>query len=165
MTENLFFDCEKEIDPYDLETVELKIGARLPEELKRHYLKFNGGHPKRRYWNDPQMKFDALEVAGFRPIRYCKADHDNPRSLLDGGYLSLLERAVIPRGLLPFARDIAGNFFCVDLAENDVWHFAADAFDPDASPSENHTNARRRLVGTFQGFIDELVSLRMANFL
>lgn len=45
MTNN-FLDTENSVTPEDLAQFELKFNFVMPQKIKAHYLKFNGGYPE-----------------------------------------------------------------------------------------------------------------------
>ncbi|HDR2520356.1 TPA: SMI1/KNR4 family protein, partial [Enterobacter ludwigii] len=111
---NNFKKCEKKIGRADIYKTESKLSITLPDDFVSHYLQFNGGIPEKSWW-DGGEGFEPVEVAGFKPFVYNTQTNDDPRSLIDGCYISMLDREVIPRNLLPFANDWGGNFFCLNL--------------------------------------------------
>lgn len=47
-------------------------------------------------------------MAAFKPFVNNGQTNDDPRSLIDGSYISMVDRQVIPKNLLPFANDWGG---------------------------------------------------------
>jgi hypothetical protein len=64
MAKNSFHDYEKQISPpKEISLVEQDfrcLSIKLHEDMKAHYLKYNGGTPKRIVWIDES--YDYLEV-------------------------------------------------------------------------------------------------------
>lgn len=97
-------------------------------------------------------------MAGFKPFIYNSHTNDDPRSLIDGCYISMLDRQVIPENLFPFANDWGGNFFCLDLDDYSIVYFATDSFDEYLTMQENHIKLQRYLTNSFSNFVNGLVT-------
>jgi len=151
MLENKFSDYEKAITPANLDQLESVIGKKLPAPFRNHYLKYNGGMPERAYWVSEDF-FDPIEVASFRPITY-----GEPTLL--STYQLMLKKQVLPAHLLPFADDLGGNFFCLNLDSGAISYYTTDTFDSDLSPEENQAESEKPICSNFlrfvQGLIDE----------
>ncbi|CAH0186130.1 SMI1/KNR4 family protein [Pseudomonas mediterranea] len=151
MLENKFSDCETAITSTDLDHLETIIGKKLPVTFRNHYLKYNGGMPERAYWVSEDF-YDPIEVASFRPIAY-----GEPTLL--STYQLMLKKQVLPTHLLPFADDLGGNFFCLNLDSGAISYFTTDTFDSDLSPEENQAESEKLVCSNFlrfvQGLIDE----------
>ena len=154
---NNFKKCEKKIGRADIYKTESKLSITLPDDFVLHYLEFNGGTPEKSWWNGDEG-FEPVEVAGFKPFVYNTQTNDDPRSLIDGCYISMLDREVIPRNLLPFANDWGGNFFCLNLDNYSIVYFATDSFDEDLTMQENHIKLQRYLINSFSNFVERLVT-------
>lgn len=153
---NHFSKCEKKIGRADICKVEEKLSIILPEDFVLHYLQFNGGVPDKNWW-DSDDDFEPIEVASFKPFVYNNQTNDDSKSLIDGCYITMLERNVIPKNLFPFANDWGGNFFCLDLDNYSIIYYATDSFDQDLTVQENHINLQRFLKNSFGNFINGLV--------
>ncbi|MBK1517717.1 SMI1/KNR4 family protein [Enterobacter ludwigii] len=154
---NNFKKCEKKIGRADIYKTESKLSITLPDDFVSHYLQFNGGIPEKSWW-DGGEGFEPVEVAGFKPFVYNTQTNDDPRSLIDGCYISMLDREVIPRNLLPFANDWGGNFFCLNLDNYSIVYFVTDSFDKDLTMQENHIKLQRYLTNSFSHFVEGLVT-------
>lgn len=154
---NNFKKCEKKIGRADIYKTESKLSITLPDDFVSHYLQFNGGIPEKSWW-DGGEGFEPVEVAGFKPFVYNTQTNDDPRSLIDGCYISMLDREVIPRNLLPFANDWGGNLFCLNLDNYSIVYFATDSFDKDLTMQENHIKLQRYLTNSFSHFVEGLVT-------
>ncbi|EPF1233153.1 SMI1/KNR4 family protein [Enterobacter cloacae] len=154
---NNFKKCEKKIGLADIYKTASKLSISLPDDFVSHYLQFNGGTPEKSWW-DGDEGFEPVEVAGFKPFVYNTQINDDPRSLIDGCYISMLDREVIPRNLLPFANDWGGNFFCLNLDNYSIVYFATDSFDKDLTMQENHIKLQRYLTNSFSHFVEGLVT-------
>lgn len=149
MFENKFSDCETAITPADLDELESVIGKKLPTAFRNHYLTYNGGMPERPYWASEDF-FDSIEVASFRPIAY-----GEPTLL--STYQLMLKKKIIPSHLLPFADDLGGNFFCLNLDSGGISYFTTDTFDSELSPEENHAESEKPVCSNFLRFVQGLV--------
>ncbi|ENL6905816.1 SMI1/KNR4 family protein [Enterobacter ludwigii] len=154
---NNFKKCEKKIGRADIYKTESKLSITLPDDFVSHYLQFNGGTPEKSWW-DGDEGFEPVEVAGFKPFVYNTQTNDDPGTLIDGCYISMLDREMIPRNLLPFANDWGGNFFCLNLDNYSIVYFATDSFDEDLTMQENHIKLQRYLINSFSNFVDGLVT-------
>ncbi|KAB1158919.1 SMI1/KNR4 family protein [Tenacibaculum aiptasiae] len=99
-----FIDTEKRITIKELDLFTESFNLNLPEEYKKHILKYNGGYPEDNY-------FQGKGINYFHSIKY-------------GEYGSLedtLKRIsdVLPDNFFPFAYDEGGNQFCISLRKED----------------------------------------------
>lgn len=152
---NNFSKCEK-IELADIYKIEEQFSITLPKEFIAHYLRFNGGVPEKSWWESDD-EYEPIEVTCFKPFVYNSQTHDEPSSLVEGCYISMLERDVIPIKLLPFANDWGGNFFCLDLEDYSIIYYANDSFDESLTMQENHQRLQRKLTNTFENFVNGLV--------
>ena len=149
MKENIFSNTEAAVDPAQLDDFEAKVGRKLPDEFRAHYLKYNGGVPDRTYYVGAEIE-EPLEVASFKPIS--KA----PSNLLST-YLSMRDKQVIPGNLLPFANDWGGNYFCLNLESGLISYFTTDNFYSELSYEENQKKSETTICSSFTSFVQELV--------
>lgn len=154
MSRNTFEDCAAPLSETDILNFEKQLGATLPAAFKQHYLKFNGGKAKNTYWIDAANN-EPMEISYFKSISAPK--ESNPVSVLSS-YESMVKKNVIPKRLLPFATDLGGNFFCIDLETGAVVFFATDSFDPEISLEDNQKHAEQKLCPSFEKFIADLIS-------
>lgn len=108
----MFMECSTQLTISDVNDVETILGFKLPQQLKEHYLQFNGGVPVKPCFYAQEVDLET-EIAEFSPIK-----HKNSSKLLEERYLDLINRNALPNRYLPFANDWGGNLFCIDL-END----------------------------------------------
>jgi len=155
---NIFHDCDRELTLDDIKYIEDKISYSFPIEFISHYLEFNGGIPERSWWDDSKDTFEPIEVSRFKSIKYNKMSKDSPLSLIDGCYISMVNKEVIPSNLIPFANDWGGNFFCIDKNNGNIIFYATDSFDEELTMKENHRKAQRFLTLTFDEFKSNLVT-------
>ncbi|MGS0897313.1 SMI1/KNR4 family protein [Burkholderia stagnalis] len=155
MQSNEFMNCAAKINESDFDKVEKELGFKLPVVFRDHYLANNGGNPSDTFFicGDGEENF---EVVGFYPIKYNTSAYETKDSLLVEHYEAMLGRGVIPVNLLPFAHDPGGNFFCINMKSGTVVFYAIDAFDPSASPQENHLENQAELTNSFDIFMQHL---------
>ncbi|MFJ8088898.1 SMI1/KNR4 family protein [Lysinibacillus sp. NPDC095746] len=110
----MFIECSTELTISDLNDVETKLGFNLPEELKEHYLQFNGGIPVKPCYYAQDIDLET-EIAAFSSMKY-----KNSSTLLEESYLDFINRGALPKKYLPFANDWGGNLFCMDLETGNV---------------------------------------------
>lgn len=154
---NNIINCEKKIGRADITKTEEKLSITLPDDFVSHYLQFNGGISEKSWW-DGDEDFEPIEMAAFKPFAYNSQTNNAPESLIDGCYISMVDREVIPKNLLPFANDWGGNFFCLDLDNYSIVYFATDSFDEDLTMQENLRKLQRYLTNSFANFVNGLVA-------
>ncbi|MEL7937806.1 SMI1/KNR4 family protein [Pseudomonas delhiensis] len=149
-----FYKSGPSISLPDIELLEKIVNHSLPEDFKQFYLTHNGGIPDRDWW-DSDDNYDPVRVKRFKIIARTNEAYSNDTKYLDALYTTMTKK-VVPETLLPFAIDDGGNFFCLDLTENNICLYAIDSFDNNISPESNHANAYRWLTGSFENFINNL---------
>jgi len=141
-----FKNCKKPISNDDLNAAEVAMGLIIPNDLRLHYLKYNGGSPVKTAF---PLDDDYYVVRDFFPIRY--GILGLATQTLEGTYF--LVNDVIPEGLLPFADDGAGNLFCYGTAKaniHSIWHWNHE--------EDDDPDWRLRLIApSFQEFLEGLV--------
>lgn len=108
MCKNEVFNVDKKVEKGELEELEELLGERLPQEIKEHYIKYNGGYPKFSKHTDIEgEEYEVnyfLTVKGYRGISSVKE----------------LLRDVIPTRLIPFADEEGGDLFCISVRGEDI---------------------------------------------
>ncbi|WP_083900845.1 SMI1/KNR4 family protein [Azospirillum sp. B4] len=136
----------------DVAAAESKMGIALPEQLKSFTLHQNGGRPKRRYWHgDGGLVF---WVDTLIPIE-ATVNNQAPNGMVTT-YLNTTSQDILPKTVIPFARDPGGNFFCIDADAESIWYYAMDVWDDALSPTENHKKCRDFLADSFEVFMNGL---------
>jgi cell wall assembly regulator SMI1 len=110
----MFIECSTQLIISDLNDVETKLGFNLPQQLKEHYLQFNGGIPVKPCYYAQEIDLET-EIAEFSPIKY-----KNNSKLLEDRYIDFKNRDALPKKYLPFANDWGGNLFCINLENESV---------------------------------------------
>jgi hypothetical protein len=106
MYDNEFGNTAHPLNSEELDRILHELGINVPDELKRHYLAFNGGSPKKCLFNDGETIYVVQE---FLPVKYAPPGfrfEDVVRDLKQ-------ERKVFPEHLIPFANDPGGDYFCI----------------------------------------------------
>jgi len=148
MYNNEILDVEKKITEKDLRHVEQKFKFKYPEEVREHFLMYNGGYPKKAVFNGEGRS--TYEVNYFIPIK--SKDVEDIRKVLE---LLRDEEDIIPSWLIPFADDIGGDLFCFSTREidNGAIYYYSHEFDYGENPEEHITY----LAGSLKEFINALV--------
>jgi cell wall assembly regulator SMI1 len=109
----------------DLAAIENQLGISLPLPLKEHFLKYNGGYPEKDnyIWSDGTLTtincFGSFKSKGFFNIEALYID-------------LVVAENYISSGILPFATDDGGNFFCISCRKIDtgfIYYFNHDHYD------------------------------------
>lgn len=88
----------------DIMRVENRLGIRLPQDLKEHYLLHNGGTPRPQFF---PKDGDAYDVDRFFSINTGAQGSSFERT-----YVMMVDQTPdFPRGYIPFASDCSGDMF------------------------------------------------------
>ncbi len=88
----------------DIKRVEHRLGVRLPQDLKEHYLLHNGGRPRPRFF---VKDGEAYDVDQFLPM-----NTGGRGSNFEETYVMMVDQTPeFPRGYIPFADDSSGDLF------------------------------------------------------
>ncbi|MND90693.1 SMI1 / KNR4 family protein [compost metagenome] len=147
----------------DIEALEINIGFKLPADFKDFYMDFNGGSPSREFWAEDE-DFEPIRVEDFKSISRIGASDGCETKYIGGCYRLMQEKKVLPRQLVPFANDEAGNFICIEKDSGRIIYFAVDVFQPDIDMHLNHLNAQRHMSDSFGEFIESLVDEDEVDF-
>lgn len=111
----------------DLTAIEGKVGFPLPAELRAHYGKHNGGVPERRYFVDDRGT--EYEIRQLLSMTHPAFPGD---VLFETSYENLVvKKGLIPKSLVPFARDSGDDFYCIDRETGGVVYYAMEhCLDP-----------------------------------
>lgn len=147
----------------DIAGLEAQVGYRFPLEFKRLYRSYNGGSPVREFWI-PDEDFEPIRVEEFKSISSIGAADADETKYIGGCYKLMQEKNVLPRQLVPFATDEAGNFICIEAGVGRIIYFAVDTFQADLDMRLNHINAQRVMSASFGEFIESLVDEDHVDF-
>ncbi len=145
----LFVNSAKSINDNDIQELEKQLGLTLPDEIKKHYLKYNGGFPvnERFYMKD----YDTYtSINGFMPIKY---HYDNIDDwTMEEVYLNFNKvKEALPKNFIAFASDYGGNKFCIDTESKSIFLVYMDLGNPMENPS-----SIRKICSSFNKFIENL---------
>lgn len=89
----------------DIKRIERRLGVHLPQDLKEHYLRHNGGRPRPRFFVKDE---EAYDVKKFLPMNI----EDDKGSTFEDTYIMMVDQTPeFPRGYIPFADDSSGDMF------------------------------------------------------
>lgn len=147
---NNFIKTEKPLSEAELNETASLLNIKLPGELKAHYLRFNGGIPEKNcWWVDDYVYY---EIARFRSVKYKNGVvSDEKFATLENTYLNRVKDGILPPNYLSFAYDHGGNYFCINLDNNDIVIIFFDLGEIIGNP-----DAIRVLTNGFNHFVDEL---------
>jgi hypothetical protein len=157
MEPNRFTKCEKSLVENDLLAVEQALGIKLPEDLKQHYLQYNGGKPEKVLWVYPNGEYDDIEVRDFMPIRYAEKFGDDPDFTAEGTANEGWTQDTLPRNLFPIALDWGGNYFCVNHENGGVYYFIRDVWSDNLSVEKNLQVNTRFVTSSLSEFVCSLI--------
>ncbi|GET46465.1 SMI1/KNR4 family protein [Capnocytophaga felis] len=104
-----FLQTEQKLTLADIDNFEMKIGLKLPQDFKEHYLKFNGGYPSFEYVKGVRNVFT---INSFDSIKYGILPIEK---LID----DFKESGVDFNNKIPFANDNGDNIFLISLDDSD----------------------------------------------
>jgi hypothetical protein len=150
MARNPFSDVGEKLTAAEIAETAATLGIVIPDEVAEHYVAHNGGTPARPCWE--QNDYEPSCVSEFLPIKHAtKGGLSVERSYRNG-----VEKGFLPQGLVPFAVDWGGNYFCFD-EDGHVYFYAIDAWSDRLSNEENRKKAARLLSRSFKTFVERLV--------
>jgi len=138
----IFSNCGANLSLEDIGDIQQQLDLVLPEELVNHYLIHNGGIPSNSFW----ILEDgcSLWVKKFLPIKFPVGTERT----LEDSYLLMVAKNVMPNGLMPFAIDHGGNYFCIDTS-GEVYFYAVDGWDEALNNEQNHEKAKKQVRRIF----------------
>ena len=114
-----FDNARRELSDSDFAWLEAQIGTALPKAVRAHYSVFNGGEPENYIYVLDENRYVIQE---FFSIRYGKPGHN-----IEDNYRELVQKErIIPKGMVPFAIDPAGDFYCFDSADGRISIFRSE---------------------------------------
>jgi cell wall assembly regulator SMI1 len=155
MDENIFTDCEKNISKKEIALIEQDLGITLPNDFKNHYLRYNGGDPRKTIWKNKDNS--QLEVRDFTPLLYCKDFGDDPDFTANGRVKEEWHEKVLPPSLIAFAMDWEGNYFCIDHTNGHIFYFVRDEWNDTLSDEKNWEMNSYYLTDSIKNFVENLL--------
>jgi hypothetical protein len=153
---NVFENCEKPITINDIAETEKNLGKKIPDSLKKHILKYNGGIPLKKYWTTESK--NKFETAYFFSIKYIKKFKNAPDFLIDGFYKDIISEGNFPEYLLAISRDDMANLFCIDFETGKIYHYSRDNWNKALSREENFKLNTTFIANNLEEFINGLRS-------
>ena len=147
--DDLFVNIAKSINEDDIKEFEKQFEISFPDEIKKHYLKYNGGFPvNERFYMEDYDTYTSIN--GFIPIKY---HYDNIDDwTMEEVYFSFNKtKGVIPLNFIAFASDYGGNKFCIDVETENIFLVYMDLGNPMENP-----DAIRKICSGFNKFINSL---------
>lgn len=148
MYNTVFLDTKKGLTENEILNFEKKHNIIMPEEVKKHYLMYNGGYPEKSVFvlEDDERKYivnyffsiecgEGLALEKFLPL----LDDEN----------------IFPKWLVPFADDEGGNLFCYSIKDSD--NGAVYFYDHEFEYGENVEDHIVFLSSSLVDFINSLV--------
>lgn len=130
MTYVCFENSAAPIVEADFDWLAQQLGVQFPLSARSQYLEFNGGEPDPYVFASEGSKF---VVQQFFSIKYGKAGNT-----IEDNYAELVMReGIIPRDLIPFAIDPAGDYYCVSAETGGISIFRSEHL-PDISRCLTH---------------------------
>lgn len=99
-----FKSLNPNISNKEIELFEQNIGGVLSLTFKKHYLEYNGGKSLKSYFKGDEGAIYVIQ--NFLSIT-------KGNDTIEETYKDLKD--YLPSGLVPFARDPGGNYFCIDF--------------------------------------------------
>ena len=110
---NKILESKQPISLNDIKYIENKYKFSMPENIKKHYLKYNGGYPEKSMYTTDNG--EEVIVEWFIPIK-----REDGRNDLDSVLGILREDNTIPNWLIPFSDEAGGDLYCYSLRENEL---------------------------------------------
>lgn len=106
MYKTVFFNTKRQLSEEDIKDFEKKYKIDMPNEIKKHYLYFNGGYPEKSLF----ISNDANYVVNY----FCSIGCNEGLSVEKILFL-LTDKNIFPQWLIPLADDESGNLFCYSV--------------------------------------------------
>ncbi|WP_107878759.1 SMI1/KNR4 family protein [Neisseria animaloris] len=148
-----FKDCEKQVTKEQILKIEHELKIKLPHEFIEHYVKWNGGYPNKSLFYNENVDFDEIEIKDFIPFLYAHDFQDDPDFTLEGRVVSEWQNNEIPQYFLPFGLDWGGNYFCLNLNNQNIYYFTRDYWDENLSNDENFQKNSTKISNSFNEFL------------
>lgn len=144
---NYLANTKEHITESDLTAIEQKYKFQFPHEIKEHYLRYNGGTPKKSLFIDEDGY--TFVVNNFLPIKY---GNSTLEETLD--FLRLDQ--ILPEWLIPFADDPGGDLYCFSIDEEELGaiYYWSHEYDIEDDPEEHICY----LCDSLTEFIEKLVN-------
>jgi len=105
---------KKNITIEDILSLEKAYDFIFPNDIRDHYLTYNGGEPQKYIFRDEDG--DEYVVQNLIPIKYT---NQHGTGDLDFSLKNLRMDEILPTWLIPFAKDPSGNLFCFSINKDE----------------------------------------------
>jgi len=143
-----FVGAKPRVSDADIDAIEEALGFVLPDDLRQHYLTHNGGQPTARFF---RKNDEIFAIEEFLPIKFGMRGER-----LEDAYEDIVVgNDLFPQGLIPFANDAGGDYFCYSLRngeEGAIVFYQSEYFD---DPERSVVF----LSKSFQDFLSALVDV------
>lgn len=112
-TNNKILECKQHITEEDIKYIENKYKFIMPEDIRKHYLKYNGGYPEKSMYTSNNG--DEFIIDWFIPVK-----REDGKNDLDSVLRILRLDNTIPDWLIPFADEAGGDLYCYSLKKNEL---------------------------------------------
>ena len=131
MYTNLFMNTKRKLTEKDINEFQTKNKIAMPQEIKSHYLEYNGGYPEKTVFRAKNGQ--EYEVNYFLSISCGEG------LALEKTLILLDDETAFPKWLVPFANDEGGNLFCYSIrtGEEGAIYYYDHEFEYGENPEEN----------------------------
>lgn len=129
MYNNEMLNTKKKLTIEDIMEFEKEYNLSMPNEIKQHYLLYNGGYPEKAMY-----VVDGREYV----INYFYSICCGEGLALEKTMPLLSDEKVFPKWLVPFANDEGGNLFCysIKLGEEGTIYYYDHEFEYGENPEK-----------------------------
>ena len=145
---NNFKNIKKSIIAKDILYIENKHRFKFPDDIREHYLTFNGGRTERRIFLEDDYEFIVQQ---FIPLK----DDDDGRDL-DTVLDTLRHDNTIPNWLIPFADEPSGDLYCFSLDEDELGAIYYWAHEYINQPEESYGYLSESLKEFIESLVDSV---------
>lgn len=110
--DNNFYRTKRALTEDDLKQFETMFNVCMPEKIKNHYLKFNGGYPEKTVFFSKESNEKYI-------VNYFFSIGVNEGMTIEKTYPLLRDRRIFPMWLVPFADEDGGNLFAYSLRKGE----------------------------------------------
>ncbi len=146
---NNFVNTERGVTEEDTSLVETRFEFTFPNDIRSHYLTYNGGEPEKCVF----IADDGSEyiITQFLPIKYDEESGRNIEYVLE----TLRVDGILPDWLIPFADEPGGDLYCFSLQANHegAIYYWSHEYEYGENP-ENHVTY---LAESLKAFINRMV--------
>jgi hypothetical protein len=114
--------AEGPVTEEELQRLEQRLSVEIPQELRQHYLRVNGGTPVP---NAFVIGEDYYKVQEF--LRVDEGDDNG----VEATFTDISSNDIYPSGFIPFAVDSSGDYFLCSLSESpgSIFFYQSDYYD------------------------------------